>query len=278
MALEIDSKYSGELLPHNIDFLRQGEYGAIISMDGERHIIWDSQVCDDRLITPQPPLEMAADIVAMLNADIDVVIISGVMHSGKTKTAGIVCESLAQSGLDVVYFRPKVAREVEPGLNGVSKKVRAANTKEELLSLLRAFDGNVAFLDEMNVLGFMPGEVNSEEFFFNVEAEIASMQQRGIKVVGALLDVDFRNHPFAPIGMVRGYIERSAGTAVEVDIHAKCICGEPACVSTRTNGSADLGGGIMLYTPVPLDSEQFAIEDVYVSLCSDCHAYATGLK
>lgn len=278
MTIDIDQRYHHDAVSRNVDFLRFGEHGGVISLNGERHIIWDSQVCNDNLITPKPPVEMAADVVDMLNSDKDVVFLSGVMHSGKTKTAGLVCETLIRSGLEVAYFRPGVAREIEPGLNGVSKNVRSASTREEFITSLKDFCGDVAFIDEMNVLAFMPGEETSEEFFFNVEAEISDMQQRGVKVVGALLDVDFRNQPFAPIGMVRGYVDRSGGRAIEVGIHSQCVCGEPGCVSTRTNESADLGNGKMLYTPVPLESEQFAIEDIYVSLCTDCHALATNSK
>lgn len=278
MALDTDQRYHHDTVSRNVEFLSQGGHGGVISYNGERHIVWDSRVCDDNLITPKPPLEMADDVVDMLNNGKDVVFLTGVMHSGKTKTAGLVCETLVESGLVVAYFRPGVAREIEPGLSGVSKNVIAAKSRKEFLDSLKGFNGDVAFIDEMNVLGFLPGEESSEEFFFNVEAEISDMQQRGIKVVGALLDVDFRNQPFAPIGMVRGYVERSNGRAIEVGIHSQCVCGEPACVSTRTNGSVDLGDGRMLYTPVPLESEQFAIEDVYVSLCIDCHALATNLK
>ncbi|MFQ5551875.1 MAG: thymidine kinase [Gemmatimonadales bacterium] len=177
-------------------------------------------------------------------------VIAGVMFSGKseelirrTRRAIIARKSVQvfKSHLDDRYSGITSLSTHD----GVTVPAHPIDSESEILPLLEP-DVQVVSIDEAQFLGDGIAEVATE------------LANRGIRVILAGTDTDFRGEPFGPM-------PRLLAIAEVVDkLHAICLCcGDPACRNQR----------LVEGQPAPYDSPTIMVggRETYEARCRHCH-------
>lgn len=176
-------------------------------------------------------------------------VICGSMFCGKTeellrrvRRAAIARQRIQvfKPTIDTRYSTTRVASH-----NGLAWESEAINSSQEILARLRP-DTTVVAIDEVQF------------FDDDIVAVCDELAQRGLRVIVAGLDLDFRGEPFGPMPELMAKAE-------QVDkLHAICVvCGAPASRSQRLiNGQ-----------PARYDDPIIVIgaSETYEARCRDCH-------
>jgi thymidine kinase len=176
-------------------------------------------------------------------------LICGSMFSGKTEELIRRVRRAEIARQTVQVFKPlmddRYGKDSVWSHSGVHCEAEAIEHASLILSLLRK-DTNVVAIDEVQFLDWAVADV----------ARI--LADRGLRVVVAGLDLDFRGEPFGPMPLMMAEAEM-------VDkLHAICVvCGAPASRSQRLiNGApAHYGDPVMMV----------GAKEVYEARCRDCH-------
>lgn len=176
-------------------------------------------------------------------------IICGCMFSGKTeelirrvKRAQIARQKVQvfQHHLDIRYGEQRVAAHSGSSINAVTVQHAA-----DILGLIEP-DTRVVAIDEAQFFDWSIAEVTDE------------LAQRGLRVIVAGLDMDFRGEPFGPIPLLLAQSELVS------KLQAICVvCGFPA---TRTQRLID-GKPAFYEDPVIM----VGASEVYEARCRRCH-------
>ena len=187
-------------------------------------------------------------------------VICGSMFSGKTeelirrvRRAQIARQNVQvfKPAIDVRYAVDKISSH-----NGMVFKAEVVERAEEILERVEP-DTQVVAIDEVQF------------FDWGIADVVDTLANRGIRVICAGLDLDFRGEPFGPMPLLMAKAER-------VDkLHAICVvCGNEA---SRTQRIID-GQPARYDDPVIM----VGAEEVYEARCRACHevpghpAYASG--
>ncbi len=187
-------------------------------------------------------------------------VICGCMFSGKTeelirrvRRAQIARQNVQvfKPAIDVRYAVDKISSH-----NGMVFKAEVVERAEEILERVEP-DTQVVAIDEVQF------------FDWGIADVVDTLANRGIRVICAGLDLDFRGEPFGPMPLLMAKAER-------VDkLHAICVvCGNEA---SRTQRIID-GQPARYDDPVIM----VGAEEVYEARCRACHevpghpAYASG--
>jgi thymidine kinase len=176
-------------------------------------------------------------------------VIAGVMFSGKSEELirrvrrAIIARRTVQvfkSHLDDRYGVYSVTTH-----DGITVDAEPVSTSLDIARLVRP-DVSVVAIDEAQFLD--PGIIG-------VATDLAA---RGLRVILAGTDTDFRGEPFGPMPQLLAVAER-------VDkLHAICVvCGEPACRNQR----------LLEGKPAPFDSPTIMVggREAYEARCRRCH-------
>ncbi len=159
-------------------------------------------------------------------------IVCGSMFSGKTEELLRRMKRARLAKLKVMLFKPRVDDRYDEvkvvsheGLNADAIPVASG---EEILALARP--------DEIAVVG-----IDEVQFFDQaIVPVVESLANRGVRVICAGLDQDYRGLPFGPMPSLMCIAE------FVTKLHAVCTqCGAPACRSQRllaTEGQLFVGG------------------------------------
>lgn len=176
-------------------------------------------------------------------------VICGSMFCGKTEELLRRVRRAAIARQHIQVFKPAIDHRYGLGRvashNGAAWESETIETSAQILERLRA-DTTVVAIDEVQFFDMGVIEVCSE------------LAQRGLRVICAGLDMDFRGEPFGPL-------PRLMAQAELVDkLHAICVvCGAPASRSQRLiDGS-----------PARFDDPVIIIgaSEKYEARCRDCH-------
>ncbi len=187
-------------------------------------------------------------------------VICGSMFSGKTeelirrvRRAQIARQNVQvfKPAIDIRYAVDKISSH-----NGMVFKAEVVERAEEILERVEP-DTQVVAIDEVQF------------FDWGIADVVDTLADRGIRVICAGLDLDFRGEPFGPMPLLMAKAER-------VDkLHAICVvCGNEA---SRTQRIID-GQPARYDDPVIM----VGAEEVYEARCRACHevpghpAYASG--
>ncbi len=176
-------------------------------------------------------------------------VICGSMFSGKTeelirrvRRAQIARQKVQvfKPAIDVRYAVDKIASH-----NGMAFKAEVVERPEDILERLEP-DTQVVAIDEVQFFDWAIADV------------VDTLADRGIRVICAGLDLDFRGEPFGPMPLLMAKAER-------VDkLHAICVvCGNEA---SRTQRIID-GHPARYDDPVIM----VGAEEVYEARCRACH-------
>lgn len=177
-------------------------------------------------------------------------LICGSMFSGKTEELIRRVRRAQIAKQKVQVFKPEIDNRYTQAQvsshTGMQWEAHAITSAQAIYDLLEA-DTTVVAIDEV-------------QFFDWTVAEIAaSLADRGLRVICAGLDLDFRGEPFGPIPLLMAQAEM-----VE-KLHAICVCcGAPAA---RTQRLID-GRPANYDDPVIL----VGASEVYEARCRQCHA------
>ncbi len=176
-------------------------------------------------------------------------VICGSMFSGKTeelirrvRRAQIARQKVQvfKPAIDVRYAVDKIASH-----NGMAYRAEVVERAEEILARVQP-DTQVVAIDEVQFFDWAIADV------------VETLANRGIRVICAGLDLDFRGEPFGPMPLLMARAER-------VDkLHAICVvCGNEASRTQRLiNGQ-----------PAHYDDPVILVgaEEVYEARCRACH-------
>jgi len=176
-------------------------------------------------------------------------VICGSMFSGKTeellrriKRAEIARQQIQvfKHSLDDRFQITRVASH-----NGVHREAQIVQAATQILDMLEP-DTTVVAIDEIQFFDWTIAEVSNE------------MAGRGLRVIAAGLDMDFRGEPFGPLPLMMAIAEK-------VDkLQAICVkCGRPA---SRTQRLID-GRPASYDEPIIL----VGASEVYEARCRHCH-------
>jgi len=179
-------------------------------------------------------------------------VICGSMFSGKTeellrriKRAEIARQQIQvfKHSLDDRFQIARVASH-----NGIHREAQVVQTASQILDMLEP-DTSVVAIDEIQFFDWAIAEACNE------------MAGRGLRVIAAGLDMDFRGEPFGPLPLMMAIAEK-------VDkLQAICVkCGRPA---SRTQRLVD-GQPASYDAPIIL----VGASEVYEARCRHCHEVA----
>lgn len=175
--------------------------------------------------------------------------IVGPMYSGKSEELIRRLKRAKIAKQEVIVFKPcidnRFSKEDVVSHSGISIKAVAINHLEEIFSYIT---------DETQVVG-----IDEVQFFDNKIVDIAiELADRGMRVIAAGLDMDFRAEPFGPVPQLLARSEF-------VDkLQAVCVkCGAPA---TRTQRLID-GIAAKYDDPIIL----VGASESYEARCRKCH-------
>ncbi len=176
-------------------------------------------------------------------------VITGSMFCGKTEELIRRLRRAAIAKQQVQVFKPGIdnryAEEKVTSHNGLNFDAEPIQSAGEILAKLREGTTVVA--------------VDEAQFFDDEIAVIVQkLADRGLRVIVAGLDMDFRGEPFGPMPIILSKAER-------VDkLHAICmICGEPA---SRTQRLVD-GAPARYHDPVVI----VGADEMYEARCREHH-------
>ncbi len=176
-------------------------------------------------------------------------VICGSMFSGKTEELIRRVRRAQIAGQKVQVFKPaldtRYATNAIASHNGMAFKAEPVERAQDILARV-APDTQVVAIDEVQFFDWAIAEV------------VEILADRGIRVICAGLDLDFRGEPFGPMPLLMAKAER-------VDkLHAICVvCGNEASRTQRLiNGR-----------PAHYDDPVILIgaEEVYEARCRRCH-------
>lgn len=170
------------------------------------------------------------------------------MFSGKSRELLTRLSEADSVGASVIGLRPAVDTRVERAViwsrDGFERSARLIRSSEEIAPASRGFE--VVGIDEVQFL---------EDALLEAIAELC---ERGIRVVTAGLDLNFRRQPFGPTLALASVAE------AVTHLHARCaVCGERADLTQRLVSGA----------PAAADSPLILIgdEELYEPRCGRCH-------
>lgn len=176
-------------------------------------------------------------------------LICGGMFAGKTEELLRRVRRAEIARQPVQVFKPAIddryGVDVVASHNGMRREAVIVREAREVLALLRP-ETRVVAIDEA-------------QFFDAAIADVCNeLADRGLRVIVAGLDLDFRGEPFGPVPLLMAQAEY-------VDkLHAICqVCGAPACRTQRLiNGQ-----------PARYDDPVILVgaSEVYEARCRDCH-------
>src|SRR5512143_623927 len=176
-------------------------------------------------------------------------LICGSMFSGKTEELIRRVRRAEIARQTVQVFKPMIddryAKSSVWSHSGIHCEAETIERAGQILRLLRP-DTNVAAIDEVQFLDWAVADV------------ARLLADRGLRVIVAGLDLDFRGEPFGPMPLLMAEAEM-------VDkLHAICVvCGAPASRSQRL-----INGEPANYSdPVVM----VGAKEVYEARCRDCH-------
>ncbi len=176
-------------------------------------------------------------------------LICGSMFSGKTEELIRRVRRAQIAKQKVQVFKPQIDNRYSlrhvASHSGLQWDSHTINTADEIWRFLAA-DTNMVAIDEV-------------QFFDWTVADVAGqLADKGLRVICAGLDLDFRGEPFGPIPLLMAQAEM-------VDkLHAICVqCGAPA---SRTQRLID-GRPANFDDPVIM----VGANEVYEARCRDCH-------
>jgi thymidine kinase len=176
-------------------------------------------------------------------------LICGSMFSGKTEELIRRVRRAEIARQTVQVFKPmlddRYAKSSVWSHSGVHCEAETIERANQIMKLLRP-NTNVAAIDEVQFLDWAVADV----------ARV--LAERGLRVIVAGLDLDFRGEPFGPMPLMMAEAEM-------VDkLHAICVvCGAPASRSQRL-----INGEPANYSdPVVM----VGAKEVYEARCRDCH-------
>lgn len=176
-------------------------------------------------------------------------LICGGMFAGKTEELLRRVRRAEIARQPVQVFKPAIDNrygvDVVASHNGMRREAVIIREPREILELLQP-ETRVVAIDEA-------------QFFDPTIADVCNeLADRGLRVIIAGLDLDFRGEPFGPMPLLMAQAE-------QVDkLHAICqVCGAPACRTQRLiNGQpANYDDPIILV----------GASEVYEARCRDCH-------
>ena len=176
-------------------------------------------------------------------------LICGGMFAGKTEELLRRIRRAEIARQPVQVFKPAIddryGVDIVASHNGLHQEAFIVKESGEILELLRP-ETRVVAIDEAQFFDLAIADVCNE------------LADRGLRVIVAGLDLDFRGEPFGPIPPLMAQAEH-------VDkLHAICqVCGAPACRTQRLiNGQ-----------PAKYDDPVVLIgaSEVYEARCRDCH-------
>jgi len=176
-------------------------------------------------------------------------LICGSMFSGKTEELIRRVRRAEIARQRVQVFKPLIddrySRSKVWSHNGVNREAEVIEKATDTLQLLRP-DTTVVAIDEVQFLDWTVSDVAN------------TLANRGLRVIVAGLDLDFRGEPFGPMPLLLAEAE-----LVE-KLHAICVvCGAPASRTQRL-----INGEPANYTdPVIM----VGAKEVYEARCRDCH-------
>ncbi len=183
-------------------------------------------------------------------------VICGGMFSGKTEELVRRVRRARIARQMVQVFKPAIdtryTAEAIQSHNGLGVEAVPIQTASELLTLLKP-ETTVVAIDEVQFFGWEITEICQQ------------LADRGLRVIVAGLDMDFRGEPFGPMPVLMAQAE-------EIDkLQAICVvCGAPA---SRTQRLID-GRPAMYDDPVILVGGS----ESYEARCRQCHQVPRGVK
>jgi thymidine kinase len=158
-------------------------------------------------------------------------VVCGSMFSGKTEELLRRIKRARLARLRVQLFKPRVDQRYD-----AVKVVSHEGANAEALPVASAAHLQTSVLDETSVVG-----IDEVQFFDESIVGVAEeLANRGIRVICAGLDQDYRGQPFGPIGALMAVAE------FVTKLHAVCSqCGAQACRSQRlvaSEGQLFVGG------------------------------------
>ncbi len=176
-------------------------------------------------------------------------IICGSMFSGKTEELIRRVRRAQIAKQKVQVFKPNIDTRYDDvhvaSHNGLHVEATPVSRAEDILLHLEP-DTNVVAIDEVQFFDWAIADV------------VSSLADRGIRVIAAGLDLDFRGEPFGPMPLLLAQAE------VVDKLHAICVrCGAPA---SRTQRLID-GKPAHYEDPVIMVGAQ----EMYEARCRRCH-------
>ncbi|WP_146655571.1 thymidine kinase [Labilithrix luteola] len=159
-------------------------------------------------------------------------VVCGSMFSGKTEELLRRVKRARFAKQRVLLFKPRIDNRYDDvkvvSHEGLKAEAMAVANSAELLSFVDADTAQVVGIDEAQF--FDDAVVDAAEFLAN----------KGVRVICAGLDQDYRGRPFGPMAALMSIAE------YVTKLHAVCNrCGAPACRSQRligTEGQLFVGG------------------------------------
>lgn len=178
-----------------------------------------------------------------------ITVICGPMFAGKTEEVirRVVRFEIAKKQVQI--FKPEIDKRYNAVMinshSGSSKRALVITRAEAILGVI-GLDTAVVVIDEV-------------QFFDSAIVKVCrNLANRGMRVIAAGLDLDFRGEPFGPMPFLLAEAE------IVVKLSAVCMsCGGEAHFTQR------LFDG----NPVPYKSEQILVggQDFYEPRCRECH-------
>lgn len=278
MVVEISRVENGEVIA-------SGSFGSIVQVSpSERYILVSS---DHRFteehIRPCSPQEKAALIKKEMDEGKRGVLIDGPMHGGKTMTLGNLAVLSLANKLSVTYIRPANGRAVasEPEvMSGLRNQIVQPVSREAFLYAIRSSRSDLTVIDEVNVAGFLDGDIEVGKFFDGVFEEAGVLLDGGAektrRVALGMLDKRFDGQHFDPFPQAERWAEERKVMVSRAHMQSTCICGEAGEFSNRVTLANSCNGSIV-FAPVSFGDSVEGVNSTYLTLCGPCFVKANGL-